>query len=583
MDKLFCYLRVSSKRQKDDGNSIERQIALGKRIAKLKGLEYVEMLEGKEGVGSSKRYRPVFQDVLSRIKTGEIKHIWYLDRTRWSRGGEIGSKMEGIEDAYVLHHYLKPNRVSVYEGENGTARTFDTPESQLFDQIQSLFSKMESDKIRHRSVSGKRFVGKKYGSAGRFLGGTVNFGYSNKDKTWVENKTEAKVVKELFQRYSRGQKIKDLKRWLDSENITPRRARSWNLETIRKMLANEIYTGVFTWTSKDTNETFTHTVPQLVSHALFNRVQKVIERNASEERRNNRRKTPTLLDGLLVCGDCGNSVTGKVKLYEGKRPDSKTYSCIVGMKKYQKQMQIDCQNKRSLNMERTDDFVSEVVRKVLSESSTLKESFKQQIFQDRNLKKSEIKSEQRGIEQQIRKLDGQISGTEDSIAAVKFRILQGDEDAAIGEKIVARLLEELENQKQLRLDKIGRIHELNESEEWIDWVNKYLSDTDIKFAKDPKGAIGGIVNKILVVPEFGKGRDGKKLQTGHRLKIHFKLPIVNDSIEYLDADDKSQGYEVRNGKRSINAGSVKLHAGGRPSKKKDLQNNPFQTNSVTVE
>lgn len=569
MDKLFCYVRVSSRSQKDDGNSIERQIALGKRVAKLKGLEYVEMLEGKEGVGSSKRYRPMFQDILSRIEGGEIKHIWYLDRTRWSRGGEIGSQMEGVEDAYVLHHYLKPNKVKVYEGENGSERTFDTPESQLFDQIQSLFSKMESDKIRHRSVSGKRFVGKKYGSAGRFLGGTVNFGYSNENKTWVENKEESRVVRELFKRYAKGQKIKDLKNWLDTENIRPRRAKSWNLETIRKMLSNEVYTGVFAWVSKDTKETFTHTVPQLVSHTLFKKVQSTLEKNQVDERRNNRRKTPTLLDGLLKCGDCGSSVTGKVKLYKGKRPDSKTYSCIIGQKKYQKQQQLDCSNKRSLNMERTDEFVSDVVRKVLGESSVLKETFKTQILNDKNTKKSEIREEQKKLEQQIRKLDGQITGTEESISMVKFKILQGEEDESIGNKLVKRLMDELSNQKQLREDKIGRIEELNHSEEWIDWIQKYLSETDLKFAKDPKDAIAGIVSKITVTPKFGKGRDGKELQTGHRLKIHFNMPIVGDSIEYEDESEKSRGYTVKNGKKVLNAGQVSLHSGGRPAKKKD--------------
>ena len=583
MDRLFCYIRVSSQSQKNDGSSIDRQIALGKRVAKLKTLEYVEMLEGKEGVGSSKRYRPVFQDILSRMESGEIKHIWYLDRTRWSRGGEIGSEMEGVEDAYVLHHYLKPNNVKVYEGENGSDRTFDTPENQLFDQIQSLFSKMESDKIRHRSVSGKRFVGKKYGSAGRFLGGTVNFGYSNENKTWVENKEESKVIRELFKRYSNGRKIKDLKNWLDSESIKPRRAKTWNLETIRKMLTNEIYTGVFVWVSKDTKETFTHKVPQLVSHSLFKKVQSRIEENQIEERRNNRRKTPTLLDGLLKCGDCGNSVTGKVKLYNGKRPDSRTYSCVVGLKKYQKQRQIDCANNRSLHMGRTDEFVSNVVKKILGESSYLKESFKSQVLNEKNSKKSEIRQEQKKLEQQIRKLDGQISGTEETISMVKFKILQGKEDKSIGNKLVERLMDELSNQKQLRQDKIGRIVELNQSERWIDWVQKYLSETDQKFSRDPKDAIRGIVSKIVVIPEYGEGRDGKELQTGHRLKIHFNLPIVDDSIEYQDETQKSMGYVVKNGKKVLNAGKIALNSGGRPVKKKDQRNNPFQTNSVTVE
>ena len=127
-------------------------------------------------------------------------------------------------------------------------------------------------------------------------------------------------------------------------------------------------------------------------------MQKVLEENAIEKR-NNRRKTPTLLDGLLKCGDCGNSVTGKVKLYKGKRPDSKTYSCVVGLKKYQKQQDIDCANKRSLHMERTDAFVSDVVRRVLSDSSILKRD-----VQDRGLKRKEkpkVRDKRRGQKTRI--------------------------------------------------------------------------------------------------------------------------------------------------------------------------------------
>jgi DNA invertase Pin-like site-specific DNA recombinase len=567
---------VSSRSQKDDGNSIERQIALGKRVAKLKGLEYIEMLEGKEGVGSSRSYRPVFQDILLRIETGEIKNLWYLDRTRWSRGGEIGSKMEGVEDAVVLNRHLKPYKVKVFEGENGAERLFDTPENEMFDQLQSLFSRMESEKIRYRSTSGKRFVGQKYGSEGRFLGGTVNFGYANENKTWVENKEESKVVKELFKRFANGQKIKDLKNWLDASNIRPRRAKTWNLETIRKMLNNEVYTGVYVWTSKDTNETFTHVVPQLVTHSMFKRVQKVLEENATEERRNNRRKTPTLLDGLLKCGDCGNSVTGKVKLYKEKRPDSKTYSCIVGLKKYQKQQDIDCANKRSLHMERTDAFVVDVVRRILGDSSILKETFKKEVLNEKKTKKSEIREEVRRLESQIRKLDRSVSSTEDAIADMKTKVLLGSEDESIGNKVVSNLTDELTHNRQLRLDKMGRIEELNNSEKWIDWVQKYLSDIDLKFVKDPKGAIRGIVSKITVIPEFGTGRDGKTLQTGHRLKIHFKMPIVGDSIVYEDETNKSLGYAVKNGRKVISAGKIGVHSGGRPPKKKDQQITPFK-------
>ena len=573
MDKLFCYLRISSGVQLEDGHSIERQIYLAKRVAKIKGLEYIEMLEGDKGVGSSKKYRPTFQDILARIESGEIQYIWYLDKTRWSRGGETGSKLEGIEDLYVTNQYLKPYKVKVFEGENGTERRFDDPESRLVDQIQSIFAQMESDKIRHRSVTGKRFVGEKFGSEGRFMGGTANFGFSHEKKKWVENKDESKVVKELFKRFERGHKIKDLKNWLDAESVRPRRAKTWNLETLRKMLSNEIYTGVYVWTDKDTGKTYTHIVPKLITHSLFKKVQNRLEKNKTEARRSNRRKTPTLLDGLLTCGACGYSVTGKVKLYD-KRPDSKTYSCVVGLKKYQKQQYIDCTNKRSLHMERTDQFVSDVVKKVLTESSLLKESFKTHVLDDKNKKKSEIREELKNLEQQIRKLDRQISNTEDSIAVIKTKIILGEHDKSIGNKIVDRLFDELTHYKQNRVNKIGRIDELNHSEQWMDWVSKYLSETDLKFSKNPKEAITGIVSKITVLPDFGVDRNGQTVQTGHRLKIHFNLPIVGDSIEYQNENKKSKGYTLNNGKKVMNAGKVEIHTGGRPAKKKPTEPPP---------
>ena len=179
--------------------------------------------------------------------------------------------MEGVEDAYVLHHYLKPNKVKVYEGENGSERTFDTPESRCLTKFNHYFPRWSLTKS-DIGQSQENSLLEKYGSVGRFLGGTVNFGYSNENKTWVENKKESKVVRELFKRYTRGQKIKDLKNWLDAENIRPRRAKTCGIsETIRKMLNNEVYTGVFVWVSKTLRRLSPIEVPQLVSHLFSTR------------------------------------------------------------------------------------------------------------------------------------------------------------------------------------------------------------------------------------------------------------------------------------------------------------------------
>ena len=45
-NKLYCYPRVSSQGQIDDGNSIYNQRHLGKKVSKSLDLEYVVMHEG---------------------------------------------------------------------------------------------------------------------------------------------------------------------------------------------------------------------------------------------------------------------------------------------------------------------------------------------------------------------------------------------------------------------------------------------------------------------------------------------------------------------------------------------------------
>ncbi len=84
IETLYCYLRVSTQSQIDEGHSIENQRATGKKVAKQLDMNYIEM---NEGACSSKAevYRPVYEDIKSRISKGEIKHLWVMNRNRWNR------------------------------------------------------------------------------------------------------------------------------------------------------------------------------------------------------------------------------------------------------------------------------------------------------------------------------------------------------------------------------------------------------------------------------------------------------------------------------------------------------------------
>lgn len=66
---------------------------------------------------------------------------------------------------------------------------------------------------------------------------------------------------------------------------------------------------------------------------------------------------------------------------------------------------------------------------------------------------------------------------------------------------------------------------------------------------------------------MGKDRDNKSIQVGHKFKMTFKLPIVKDSIQYIDTTDKSKGYNVVKGKKTLQVGDMLINKGGRGKKK----------------
>ena len=73
----------------------------------------------------------------------------------------------------------------------------------------------------------------------------------------------------------------------------------------------------------------------------------------------------------------------------------------------------------------------------------------------------------------------------------------------------------------------------------------------------------------MAIPVLGETRDGKETQRGHIFNIKFKLPIVNDGIEYKDDKNKSKGYSIVNGKKG-SVVDLDVTNKGRP--KKNLTN-----------
>jgi hypothetical protein len=109
-------------------------------------------------------------------------------------------------------------------------------------------------------------------------------------------------------------------------------------------------------------------------------------------------------------------------------------------------------------------------------------------------------------------------------------------------KPILKLLEEelihLEDRKK---SLVQEIDDLDNQKAWVDWISKYGDDTSKQFEKPTHDLIEGIVDKFIVSLFLGGTREGKDTQRGHIFNIKFKLPIVNDGIEYKDDKKKSGG------------------------------------------
>jgi len=399
-EKLYCYLRVSTKSQEEEGNSIENQRFTGKKVSKKLGMKYVEMNEG--GLSSMSSNRIKFNELKEGISIGRVKNIWYYSRSRWSRNT--------VEDLLMKQNYFIPYKVNVFEGENGSKRDFTDPKDELLDTILTTVQQFDRQQRRQVSVSGKRHLSLTQGENGVFMGGTINFGYSNIDKRWKINPDESKWVKEIFKQYEQGKSLKYIKSLLDTNGVKPRRGKLWNLGTLNTILRNRVYIGEYFWVDKETKDRFYIVVPPIISHSLFNRVQRKIKKNTINKG-NNSRKYESLLSNLLECY-CGENISGQVRKSVGKN----YYTCSSKRNHWKGKDVKICDNRRGMNLEITNEFVISNLQTVMNDSSILKERFKKDILSKKNINKKEIESSKKELEKKIKQVDKQIDLTVKSIS-----------------------------------------------------------------------------------------------------------------------------------------------------------------------
>lgn len=326
---IGIYVRVSTEEQKK-GYSVEGQINDCIKMAKTDNvIKYID-----DGYTGEILNRPALTKMLEDAEKEIINKIICYDPDRLSR--KLLNQLIITEKLEKLNVELQFVR-SDYKSD---------PEGQLYFQIRGAFSEFDKAKIKHNTMTGRYRKAKKgYVVKNNHLFG---YDYDREKKTYVINEEEAKVIKMIFDYFTdphtKFKGINGIAHHLTELGIpTPRGKKVWHRQVVRQMLMNESYTGRYYQNKYDTEGNYVKKqagekvkcrlrpreewletrIPRIISDEQFNYAQRKIKQ--AKRRYTNYGRHNYLLSGLVRCGRCGETMTGRNSFNRGK--DYFTYEC----------------------------------------------------------------------------------------------------------------------------------------------------------------------------------------------------------------------------------------------------------------
>lgn len=570
MNKIGVYVRVSSKGQENDGTSIETQINEGLQFSKQMGFEPLLFNEGgKSSWSDSIEDRNKLNDLFEEIIEGNINSIWVWNLDRLGR-----NSVSWINIHYILVQY----KVNLYVGKSSNPYDLNSEMDELVFKVLTSITTYDNKLRLKRSINGK-IQSLKNGQT--FVGGTVPVGYLVDDKKCLEiYPKESEIVKEIFIRYLSGESTMDIKVWLNSTLLKPRRSISWGLGSIQKILKNPLYIGkqVFEFKKKYPNsinkngesikkeeiyETVEIKVPPIIDVVTFEKVQKKIEDNPRTTSNNHK----SLLKGIIECGHCGRKLghrfKDKTNHYYGVCTE-REWKLTDGSKGKHVN---HCELKKSLVLEKTDSVVTDNIIIIITQSSLVKEEFKKQYleprFQEDNVRTKEVRS----IKSQISSTFQEVEKLKQSKVRVISQYLV---DEVLDKDTYESLILDIQNRivqiEKKKSDLEERLERLNQYSHWINWIDemsKKFNEFESLNLKDKKRLFSEWMKKVVVY--------WNSLRNEHEFKIRFLLPLVNDQLEYVDENNKSLGYKILEGKRDFRFTQT-VRSFNQPEKRQELGN-----------
>ena len=287
MKNAVIYARFSSHAQNEQ--SIEGQLAECRAFAERNNLRIVREYIDRALTGTTDK-RPDFLQMIedSKRKGFQFVIVYQLDRFARNR-----------YDSATYKAKLKKNGVRVLSAKENIT---DDASGILIEGVLESMAEYYSAELSQKIKRGIAISASKC----KYFGGSVPLGYKvDEQKNFVVDEETAPLVKTMFEMFVGGRTYADIIRYLNARGVTTSRGGKWNKSSFHRIFSNRRYLGKYIYHGEEIDGG----MPQLIDDELFAEAQKVLAKYAAAPSRG-KAKVEYLLSDKMICGHCGNKMTG---------------------------------------------------------------------------------------------------------------------------------------------------------------------------------------------------------------------------------------------------------------------------------
>lgn len=322
MERAVHYARVSGDDRKNDGRNLEEgQLQLCREHSARKNYRVVaEFSEDDRGASGYEIDLPKLNQIREMGRAGEFDILIVRELDRLSRN---------LAKQLIIEEELRRYGVRV---EYVLAEYDDTAEGRFQKHIRATVAEYEREKIKERMVRGRRLSVK---SGNVIVSGRPPYGYrltQRNGKATLEVVTdEARIIRLIFEWYVIGDEtkvrlsIRGITKKLtsmkiptpyDNQRMSKKRGKGeWSFSTVKAILKNETYAGVWHYGKRDRNQRRnpdSHLIAIEVEPIVPRELWEVVQARFAESKQNSRGnvKYKYLFRKRCTCGDCGYKMIG---------------------------------------------------------------------------------------------------------------------------------------------------------------------------------------------------------------------------------------------------------------------------------